>query len=60
MEPEAAEAIRIADKHLAGKSPERRSALAQDILRAIVQHAGQIANAVIIEGLAKASVEKRH
>ena len=43
MLPEAAKAIEIADKHLAGKSPERRCALAKDILLAIKDHAEQMA-----------------
>lgn len=43
MNPEAAEAISIADKHLAGESDERRLALAKDIVQAIVRHAGTIA-----------------
>lgn len=43
MNPEAAEAIRIADKHLAGKSPERRMALAKDILAAVMLHAQHVA-----------------
>lgn len=43
MNPEAAEAIRIADKHLAGASIERRKALAQEIVQAINRHAELIA-----------------
>lgn len=38
MTPEAAEAIRIADKHLAGFSPEKRAALAKDIIKAVCDH----------------------
>ncbi len=53
MSPEAAEAIRIADKHLAGEPPERRSALALDIVAAIVRYAGSLANDVISEAFAK-------
>jgi hypothetical protein len=41
--PEAAEAIRIADKHLAGESIERRKALALDIMDAIGCHAQNLA-----------------
>jgi len=41
--PEAAEAIRIADKHLRGESVERRKALALDIQAAISSHAETIA-----------------
>lgn len=52
MEPEAAAAIKIADKHLAGKSPERRLALAKDILVAIKDHAEQMAIAAINEHFA--------
>jgi hypothetical protein len=40
---EAAEAIRIADKHLAGAPVERRKALAQEIVRAINHYAELIA-----------------
>lgn len=47
MNPEAAEAIRIADKHLAGQSAERRKALALDIQNAILRYAGEIATDVI-------------
>lgn len=47
MNPEAAEAIRIADKHLAGEPPERRLALALDIQEAIVRFAGTIAADVL-------------
>lgn len=47
MSPEAAEAVRIADKHLAGEPIERRKALAHEILEAIVSHAETIAIAAI-------------
>ena len=57
MLPEAAEAIKIADKHLAGKSVERRKALAVDIQQAIIRHAGRIAEDAI--GAAVASVTPR-
>lgn len=53
MKPEAAEAIEIADKHLAGESPERRSALAQDIVRAIGRHAEGMAIDAIRTATAK-------
>lgn len=43
MDPEVADAIRIADKHLAGEAVERRKALAQEIVLAICRHAGVIA-----------------
>lgn len=43
MNPEAADAIRIADKHLAGEPVERRKALAHEINEAIIRHAGTIA-----------------
>lgn len=49
MNPEAKEAIRIADKHLAGEPVERREALAKDIVLAIVQHARDIADAALLE-----------
>lgn len=54
MNPEAAEAIRIADKHLAGASIERRKALALDIQEAIVKLAGEIAVDAISTAFAKA------
>lgn len=54
MEPEAAEAIRIADKHLAGASAERRKALALEIQQAIIRHAGQIAQDAITTAVAAA------
>lgn len=47
MNPEAAEAIQIANKHLAGETAERRKALALDIQLAIIRHAGVIANDAI-------------
>lgn len=47
MNPEAAEAIRIADKHLAGESVERRKSLALDIQEAIVNLAADIAENAI-------------
>lgn len=47
MSPEAAEAIRIADKHLADYPAERRKALALDIQEAIIRCAGDIANEAI-------------
>ena len=43
MSPEVAEAIRIADKHLAGFSVECRQALAIEIVQAIVRHAELVA-----------------
>jgi ubiquinone biosynthesis protein UbiJ len=51
MLPEAAEAIRIADKHLAGESIERRKALALDIQETIVRLAGDIAAEAISTAL---------
>lgn len=54
MNPEAEEAIRIADKHLAGESKERRLALALDIQEAIVRHAGSIAKEAISSAFDKA------
>lgn len=55
MNPEAADAIRIADKHLAGESIERRKALAVDIQMAIMRHAEAIATDAI-----RRSTGKRH
>lgn len=49
MNAEAAEAIRIADKHLAGYPPRRRMALALDIQEAIVRNAGDIAAKLIAD-----------
>lgn len=54
MTPEAAEAIRIADKHLAGQSVAERKALAMEILEAINNHAAAIAADAIREGIAAA------
>lgn len=56
MNPEAAEAIRIADKHLAGKSVERRKALAQEILQAILRY-GEV---VALEAIKTATGAKSH
>lgn len=58
MNPEAADAIRIADKHLAGQPIARREALAKDIVLAIVRHAGGIADDVLIQALAKSVTPK--
>lgn len=52
MLPEAAEAIRIADKHLPDGTNERRSALARDIVAAINIHASSIAMEAISAALA--------
>lgn len=49
MNAEAAEAVRIADKHLAGKSVECRKALALDIMEAISRHASIMAADAITE-----------
>jgi hypothetical protein len=58
VEPEATEAIKIADKHLAGKSPEQRLALAKDILLAIKNHAEQAAITAINEHFASKEPQK--
>lgn len=58
MDPEAAEAIKIADKHLAGKSPQRRLALAKDIQQAIIRHAETIAAELIKEAYAFVQPQK--
>lgn len=47
MDPLAAEAIQIADKHLPGTPPARREALAKDILKAILRHSEAVAIAAI-------------
>ena len=47
MEPEAAEAIKIADRHLNGKSPALRCALAKDIVKAVCDHARRLVNEMI-------------
>jgi hypothetical protein len=54
MLPEASEAIRIAEEHLAGHSIEKRKALALDIHEAIIRHAGRIANDAISNAFDKA------
>jgi hypothetical protein len=54
MSPEASEAIRIADKHLAGKPAKQRKALALDIQEAMIRYGGLIANEVLTEAFAKA------
>jgi len=59
MDPEATEAIRIADKHLAGESADRRKALALDIQQAIIRHAGTIANDAISKAFDKARISAR-
>lgn len=53
MNPETAEAIRIADKHLAGASVERRKALANEIGLAIIQLAGPTAVALMEAAMAR-------
>lgn len=45
--PEVTEGIRIADKHLAGESVERRHALAADIAEAMTRNGGAIAQRLI-------------
>jgi acyl-CoA reductase-like NAD-dependent aldehyde dehydrogenase len=60
MNPEAAEAIRIADKHLPEASVEQRKALALDIHEAIVRHGGALAAYAISEGIAKARQQGKH
>lgn len=52
MNPEAADAIQIADKHLAGEPPAKRNALAQDILSAIMRHAERVAADAISKAFA--------
>ncbi len=54
MEPEAVEAIRIADKHLVGASAQARLALALDIQEAIVRLAGVVAQDAIREAFKNA------
>jgi hypothetical protein len=53
MQPEASDAIRIADDHLAGASPKRRKELALDIHQAIMNHAGRIAFEIVTETIEK-------
>lgn len=53
MLPEAAEAIRIADKYIGWLPTEQRKALALDIQEAIVQFAGGIAADAISTALRK-------
>lgn len=47
MNPEAVDAINIADKHLAGEPPDKRAALAKDIIVAIIDHARRISDDAI-------------
>ena len=58
MNPEAADAIKIADKHLGRGSPERRAALAKDIVDAIIRHAGVIASEAISKAFASTGSQK--
>ena len=55
MDPSAADAVRIADKHLYGASVERRKALALEIHQAIVRHA----EAIAIDAIRKATASKK-
>lgn len=59
MNPEVAEATRLADKHLAGEPIERRKALALDIQEAIVRCAALVAEDCIREALGNVRA-KRH
>jgi hypothetical protein len=59
MLPEATEAIKIADEHLAGESVERRKALAVDIQQAIIRYAGRIAEDAISKAFASANHKKQ-
>lgn len=52
-DPQVAECIRIADKHLAGESAERRCELAKEILTAIMAHAERVALETIKEVVEK-------
>lgn len=54
MNHEFYDVIRIADKHLAGESVERRKALALEIYEAISRQAGNIANDAITRAFAVA------
>jgi hypothetical protein len=58
MEPEVIEAIEIADRHLVGTPPERRAALAKDILVALKNHAERMAMEAIKEASAK--INRKH
>ena len=58
MTDEAKEAIRIAERHLAGASIERRKALALDIQATFIRLAGNICNEAIDSAFAKARAEK--
>lgn len=60
MNPEAAEAIRIADKYLPSASPARRAALAKEIISAIMQHAGNVARHVLAEAVVKSTAPERN
>lgn len=54
MNPEAREAIEIANRHLRGASIEKRKALSLDIHAAIIRHAETIAMAIIKEAVEQA------
>jgi len=53
MTPEAAEAIRIAEKYLPDEAPAVRRELALEIVTAIVVCAGRVAKEAIDEAFAK-------
>jgi hypothetical protein len=59
MLPEAATAIRIADKHLAGQPAARRMELALDIQEAIIRHAGEIVADTVDAGIRLASLREQ-
>lgn len=59
MLPEAAEAIRLAEKHLKGASIERRKALSLDIQEAIMRHARAIATDAIDTAIANVKQRKQ-
>jgi hypothetical protein len=59
MNPETADAIRIADKHLAGEFVERRKALAHEINEAIIRHSAIIAEETIAQVFKLAREQRR-
>lgn len=59
MNPEAADAIRIADKHLPHAPLKRREALAKEIVEAIIRHAGSIAVDAIKRASHSSTMERK-
>lgn len=58
MNPEAAEAIQIADKYLPDAAPEVRLALAKEIMEAIIRHAETVAKDAVKTAFANARASR--